>query len=221
MSQADAETLLNKTRAAYREFSTYQDSGYSMIRHRDEEERLRTKFETLFVRPSRFRFRFESTHPHEPLRHIITRHECGFDEESAYFWMKHHESPPQIETFESAEIAVGAATGVSNGAAHTISQLLQSGISGGLMELTDLRVVGESEVDGSVCVEVRGIPERVVLHTSLFIDPEALLIRKISKCFKKFTNDEYRTNICLNAPIDHSNFVRPVADRRIFEPTDE
>jgi hypothetical protein len=219
ISHNDASELFDKARAAYREFSTYQDSGYSIIRRRGEEERIRTKFETLFVAPNRFRFRFESGHPYEPLRHIITRQECGFDGECAYFWMKHHESPPQIEVFESVEIAVAAATGVSDGAAHTIGQLLQLGISGGLMQLTDLHVIGEAEVDGNVCVEVRGTPERAVLHTSVFIDPNALLIRKVSTRFESFTTDEYRTNVRLNAPIDHSHFVRPIAHLRIFDST--
>ena len=220
MPHNDAEELLGKARAAYREFSTYQDSGY-VLQRRSGEDRMRTKFDTLFARPDMFRFRFERPHPYGPLQHIITRYQCGFEGESAYLWMKQHESPPQIESFESAEVAIGAATGVSGGTAHTIGQLLQSGVSGGFMELTDLRVIGESEVDGSVCMEVRGTPERVALHTSIFIDPEALLIRKISTCFEKFTNDEHRTNICLNTPIDRSRFVRPLADRRILDPMDK
>lgn len=220
MPHKDAEELLSRARAAYREMPTYQDSGYVLQRHGNE-ERVRTKFDTLFARPNRFRFRFEHPHPYEPLRHIITRYECGFEGESAYVWMKPHESPPQIEHFESAEMAIASATGISGGAAHTIGQLLQSGISVGVMELTDLHVIGESEVDGNVCVEVRGTPERVALHTSIFIDPQALLIRKVSTHFENFTNDEYRTNICLNASIDRSHFVRPIADRRILNPTDE
>ena len=217
MPHNDAEQLFNDVRAAYRAFSTYQDRGY-VVQHRGHEARTRTTFETLFVRPSTFRFRFESPHPHEPLRHIITRYECGFDDGSAYLWMKQHESPPQIETFDNAEMALGAATGVSGGAAHTMGQLLQSGISGGFMELTDLHVIGETEVDGHACVEVRGKHERVALHTSVFIDPKALLIRKISVCFDNFSSDEFRTDISVNVPIDRAHFVRPAADRRIFDP---
>ena len=217
MSHNDAEQLFNDARAAYGAFSTYQDCGY-VVQHRGGEKRMRAKFETLFVRPHIFRFRFEHSHPYEPLRHIVTKYECGFDDGYAYLWMKQHESAPQIETFDSAEIAIGAATGFSGGAAQTIGRLLQSGISGGFIELTDLHVIGETEVDGNVCVEVRGKPERVALHTSVFIDPKAMLIRKISTCFETFSSDEFRTDISVNAPIDRSHFVRPIADRRIFDP---
>jgi hypothetical protein len=220
MPHQDAEALLRKVRAAYRELSSYQDSGY-VVDHRDDDERTRTKFETLFVRPDLFRFRFECSHPYEPLRHIITRYECGWVRGAAYLWVKPHDAPPQMETFDSAEMAIAAATGISGGAAHTIGQLLLAGISGTFAELTDLHVAGESEVDGSACVEIRGTPARVALHTSLFIDPDALVIRKISTRYEDFTNDEFRTNMRLNAPIERSQFARPVADRRIFGGPDQ
>ena len=41
MPHNDAEELLGKARAAYREFSTYQDSGY-VLQRRSGEDRMRT-----------------------------------------------------------------------------------------------------------------------------------------------------------------------------------
>ena len=209
MSQRDAAQLLGRLFAAYGSFSSYEDDGIVSMGDRNNPLRPDTTFRTLFRRPSLFRFEFASPHPYEPLAHIVTTSICGHDGVSPYMWQKHHDSPPSLEICESLDLAVAGATGISSGSAYTIAQLLMPQAEGSLAALEELSL-GESEsVEGVTCSVVRGKLSRADAETDLFVDLATSTLRRVDSRFDRFSSQEIRRHIKLNAEIDRSRFRMP------------
>ena len=210
VARTDAKKLLQDTLAVYRGLSSYQDDGFVVIHGKGQERLLRTEFETHFLRPSFFHFKFESAHPYAALSHVVTTCICGFDGARAYLWTMHYDAPPKVQEYQNVVIAVAAATGISSGSAHTIAQLLLDGFNErAFLSLAD-PVLGEDEVvEGVLCKSVRGMLPGAEIAVSVFIDTGTLTMRKLRTEFADFTSDEVRGNIRLNEPIEKSVFAYP------------
>jgi hypothetical protein len=211
MSRNEAEDLLNRAVTAYRAFTSYSDDGFVEVSTPKDASRHRTNFETLFASPRLFRFKFESPHPHPPLAHLVMTAICGFDGSSAYLWMSAYGGgTAKFDVFDDVVMAIASATGISSGSAHTIGQLLLAGYDDdGLASLKRPVLASEEQVDGKDCVEVRGTIAHANSDVSLFIDHETFLIRKVTSHLGVFTSHEFRRNIHVNEPIDHSKFAQP------------
>lgn len=210
MARKDAKKLLQDTLAVYQGLSSYQDEGFVVIHGKGQERLHRTAFETHFLRPSFFHFKFESPHPYAPLSHVVTTCICGFDGARAYLWTMHYDAPPKLKEYESVVLAVAGATGISSGSAHTIAQLLLDGFDERAFLSLANPVLGEDEVvEGMLCKSVRGQLPRAEIDVTLFIDTGTMTVRKLRTEFAEFTSDEVRRNIRLNQPIERSVFSCP------------
>ena len=210
MALTDAQKLIDGVFCTYGELTTYQDDGSVSIQTKDENALPRTTFETRFLRPSYFRFKFASPHPHAPLSHIVTTCVCGFDGDAAYLWTKHYEDRPRVQTYESLMMAVAGATGISSGSAHTIAQLLLEDFEGpALLSLENAKIGDDEAIEETVCQSVHGKLTRADVNITLFIDPNTKLVHQLITRFANFTSIEVRRNIRLNEPLDKAAFSRP------------
>jgi hypothetical protein len=210
VARTDAEKLLQDTLAVYQGLSSYQDDGSVVIYAKGEGRLPRTAFETHFLRPSFFHFKFESPHPYAALSHVVTTSICGFDGFRAYLWTMHYDAPPKLQEYEDVVMAVAAATGISSGSAHNIAQLLLDGFNEGAPMSLANPVLGQDEmVEGMLCKSVRGKLPRAEIAVTLFIDTGTMTVRKLRTEFEEFTSDEVRRNIRLNEPIEKSVFGCP------------
>lgn len=210
MSNLDAAELLRSALLMYRQLSSYQDDGVVVVASPERDVGASVTFETLFVRPSKFRFKFVSPHPYPPLAHIITTTICGLDERGAYMWTKHHDDPAKLKASENFSMAVAGATGISSGSAHNIGQLLFAEVGGaGFAELDKLSRRDDETVDGVLCRSVQGSIRGADVDVTLFIDPATLVIPRIDTRFAQFSSQEIRRNIQINEAIDSAKIVRP------------
>ena len=209
MALTDAQRLIEGMLDTYRELTTYQDDGSVAIQAKNEVHQ-RTTFETRFLRPSYFRFKFASPHPYAPLSHVVTTCVCGFDGDAAYLWTKHYEDQPKAQSYESLMMAVAAATGISSGSAYTIAQLLLEDFDRqALLSLEDAKVAEQEAIEGTMCQSVHGRLPRANVSITLFIDADTKLVRQLITHFADFTSIELRRNIRLNESLDEAAFSRP------------
>lgn len=143
--------------ARYRELSSYSDVGVVRSGHRTLPPSC--WFETDFQRPGAFRFQFIRPHAHRRLRfHRLTKYIAGSDGTSPYFYAEERGHKPLIERESSLELAVAGATGISQGAAHTIGALLLPTVGGfELTMLRKLRFRTSRPLDGVMCTVVSGL----------------------------------------------------------------
>jgi hypothetical protein len=210
MSKSDAPELFRAALSMYRQLSSYQDDGAVEVASPKLESRNRVTFETLFVRPSLFRFKFASPHPYPPLAHIITTTICGLDEFGAYMWSKNYDAPSSLEDCESITMAVAGATGISSGSAHNIGHLLLAQIGGSrFADLDKLSLRNDETVEGVRCRLLHGSVPGADADVTLFVDPETLIIPRIDTRFAQFSSQEIRRNIRINEAIDPARMSRP------------
>ena len=210
MSNLDAPELLRGALSLYQQMSSYQDDGIVEVTSPKLERRDKVTFETLFVRPSLFRFKFASPHPYPPLAHIITTTICGLDGLGAYMWSKNYDAPARIEDCENISMAVAGATGISSGSAHNIGQLLFAEVSGTrFADLEQLSLQSDETVEGVLCRSLHGSVPGVDAEVTLFIDSKTLIIPRIDTRFAQFSSQEVRRNIRINETIDSSRLARP------------
>jgi outer membrane lipoprotein-sorting protein len=206
----DAQRLVGDSLAAYRALSTYQDDGYVVVRSKDQSHLQRTSFETRFLRPSYFRFKFSSPHPYPPLAHVVTTCVCGFDGQSAYLCTRHYGNPARVQNYVNIAMAVAGATGISSGSAHTIAQMLLDGLPEHVFASMENAKLGDREVvEGRACQSVHGRIRQADVDITLFIDPDTMTLRQLTTRFAEFTSTEVRRNIRLNEALDKAVFARP------------
>jgi hypothetical protein len=210
MSNFNAPELLRAALSMYQKISSYQDDGDVVVASPNLESRDRVTFETHFVRPSQFRFKFASPHPYPPLAHIITTTICGLDELGAYMWSKNYDAPATFEDCENISMAVAGATGISSGSAHNIGQLLFAQIGGArFADLDNLSSRNDETVEGVRCKSLHGSVSGADADVTFFIDPKTLIIPRIDTRFAQFSSKEMRRNIRINETIDSSRMARP------------
>ena len=210
MSNVDAVQLFRDALSMYRQASSYQDEGVVSVVSPELDGGGKVTFETLFVRPSLFRFKFASPHPYPPLAHIVTTTICGLDRAGAYLWSKNYDEPARLEVCENLSMAVAGATGISSGSAHNIGQLLFGEIGGArFVDLEQLSSGSDETVEGMRCKSVHGRVSGVDAAVTLFIDPATLTIPRIDTRFGPFSSQEIRRSIRINEAIDSSMLARP------------
>lgn len=200
-----ARDCLSSVAARYRSLRSYSDAG--VVRPVGAFPPFSCWFETQFARPQQFRFQFIRPHPYRRLRHVLTKYIAGSDGSVAYFYTEQRGSKPITESEESLEMAVASATGISQGAAHTVSELLLECVGGfPLIALDRLRFCRTRSFDGVPCYRISGRHPRggrVVIWVGI---PD-LLIRKVVK--HRFRQEEVRFNIRVDEPIAAEVFRVP------------
>lgn len=197
---------------SYASCSSYQDTGVVETTYDETTSgRIEKKpFKTYFQRPALFRFEWIDYSPYKNGRVNIV---WSNGKDTFTYW-----EPDRYEKDESLVMGIAGATGVSSGAAHTLSRLLMEEIMSGfaLTDLTDLSIVGSEQFEGELCYRINGKhPSGSVFE--LWIGKSDYLVRKLrtrSK-FESFSTleEEIHRNIKINAPIASSvfNFKPPIA----------
>lgn len=173
-----AEAIVTKMVGNYAAATSYQDAGV-VLTHRPGEDVSDDKpFKTYFVRPDRFRFEWIRHHPYPPMHHITYDHVIWSNQSGSFtYWSE----PALFERAQSLSLAVAGATGVSSGAAHTISRLLLNSVTGfSLSDLRELTLLGQEQFEGTDCFRVRGKHPRGNDY-EMWIGANDYLLRKLQK----------------------------------------
>jgi len=129
-------------------------------------------FSTAFVHPDRFRFEYnERRRGNIEYRYIVCRKELDVQT----WW----DVTPGIKTQPTLAFALGAATGVSSGSAHTIPALLMPDEIGGrrLTDITEPKLIEDAMLEKMSCFRIQG-QWGSALRT-LWVDKKTFLVRKI------------------------------------------
>ncbi|HKR15477.1 MAG TPA: DUF2092 domain-containing protein [Pyrinomonadaceae bacterium] len=207
----DPQRILDNMFRVYSGLKSYQDEGI-VIETRDEPtggtiEKL--PFKTSFKRPNFFRFEWTDYGITKLGRtHIVWSN----GNEAFTYW-----EPDRYEKTESLGLAVAGASGVSSGAARTVSSMLITEEIGGVTwkRLEKVSLVGEEVVDGVRCYHVKAISGDEPLE--LWIGKADFLLRKHRQERKLdedlYITEEFRRKI----QVDHSipdlafNYQPPIA----------
>jgi hypothetical protein len=208
-----AQDLLRSMVDYYASMRSYSDHGNVDARSQRRDRVTSTQFSTLYQKPSFFRFAFVRPHPHTPLNQAVTQHVIGFDGSNAYQIFKRYSGDVEVKSIDKLESAVAGASGISNGAAHTLAQLLLPGIGGiSFLELRNIRFNDDVTVDGAPCYTVAAEHPTGDSHFELHIERECLLLRPSMWETEAFRFDESRMNIRVNEPIESALFAAALRD---------
>jgi hypothetical protein len=204
----DAKGLLESVVHRYASLSSYEDTG-TVTRYDGGESPYRIDFMNVYKSPSMFRFAFAVPHPYPPLHDIVTHYVLGSDGSAAYFRMKRQDQPERVEAPQSVSLAIAKGTGISSGAAHTISRLLLPDVTGlSILDLVDAQSAEDATIADVKCFSVTAQHPRGG-EWQLWIEKETSLIRKMTVRHdpdSESYSEELHENIRINGPIDDRQF---------------
>jgi hypothetical protein len=170
-----AEEILGRMAKAYAECKTYRDSGVvrTVIRRDEGDLEEELQFDTAFVRPGRFRFVYSEQASGSAASYIVWRQDGDVRS-----WCRFARS---AEPPKSLNLALAAATGVSQGVAHVIPALLLPKEIGGrkLTHLTEVWRIEDAEADDVPCFRVEGLYADSPM--TIWIDKATHLVRRIDE----------------------------------------
>ena len=182
--------LISRMAQVYRTCASYRDTGVVRIVYFEKfgkrtEER---PFKTAFVRPGAFRFEYtETTFVGGKRRYIVWQ---GGREVKTWWDVK-----PGVGTPSSLDMALGGATGVSGGSAHTVPRLLlPEAVSGrSLGDMKDVKRLGDAPCGEGTCARLSGI--YADSRRTVWVDLKSLLIRRVEveTVFPDFRAEETTT----------------------------
>jgi len=204
-----AQEVLIAMRTKYAAMRSYQDRGIVLTKFPTNRQANETTFATFFRRPDRFRFEWTTHHPYEGLRHVRTHRVIWSDGTGAFLYS---DRDGTIEPQESLRMAIAGATGVSSGAAHTISPLLMADVGGFTLPQLERLTFGEGECDGVTCYRIGGYHPQGDFY-EVFVSVDDLLLRRVRETYPDgVVSDELRRDIHVDEPIDEQTFqFRPTA----------
>jgi outer membrane lipoprotein-sorting protein len=185
-----AQDVLDRMAKAYAGCKSYRDSGVvrTVFIQGAGNRTVEKPFTTAFVRPDRFRFEYQETQGGQARRYIVWRKGT----EAQTWW----DIKPGVEKARSLDLALGGATGVSGGSAHTApALLLPNEVSGWrLTKLRDPKRIEDARLDKADCFRIQG-RDFGDSPTTVWIDKKTFLVRRIDsqKKFDKFRAEETTT----------------------------
>lgn len=168
-----AQQIMDRMISVYASCNSYVDEGKVRTIFLGNGRRTVKRFSTAFVRPSDFRFEYKERREDDKWnRYIIWK-----GAESVKTWWSVR---PGVESPQNLSFALGGAAGVSSLAATTVPTLLMPKMTIGnlIKSLSELKLIGEEEVNGSNAYKIEGIDWRKSTVT-LWVDRGSLLIVKI------------------------------------------
>ena len=205
---ADGKKLLADVVKSYAAMSSYQDEG-NVTSHVGDDSSYKIAFTNLYKSPALFRFRFAVPHPYPPLHDIVTNYDVGFDGAAGYFVLKRPEKPATAVPVQNLNLALARATGVSLGAAHTLSRLLVREVSGvSMLDLVNPQIGEDTTLDGTACYSLSAQHPRGG-EWGLWIAMDTLLVRKLrvySAGQNSAYSEEVHEHVRVNQPIDDGQF---------------
>lgn len=206
-----AQDILIAMQAKYAAVQTYQDRGVVLTELPNEPEAHEMPFVTFFQRPERLRFEWTSPHPYSGLRHLRTHCVIWCNDTGAFIYSDRDGS---ITAQESLMMAIAAATGVSGGAAHSVSSLLMPDVLGFTLPQLQRLTLQAGECDGVSCHRIGGYhPYGNGAFCEVFVGVHDLLIRRVCEPGRNdVSTDQLRTDIRVDEVIDEQTFhFRPAA----------
>ncbi|MEO8574699.1 MAG: DUF2092 domain-containing protein [Pyrinomonadaceae bacterium] len=192
------DQIIQKMSAQYASVKSYQDVG--VIQDGSKNSTIKVnEFKTYFVRPNLIRFEWEDADDRDKFSSIFWSDGKGVF--SFYNFSK------DLEKEESISSAVAGATGISRGAAHTVTRLLSTDVGGfSLTEMSRIILLSQEAFEGEDCFVVRGF-HPFGFAIDVWISKRDMLIRKVheEKESGAFT-DDIRREIKINQPIPESTF---------------
>ncbi len=197
------QTILKKMAAVYANVSSYQDSGVVIdnIKNNGSAEPIST-FKTYFSRPQKYRFEWIDQQFGNGVKHKNAVWNDGQNTYSSYGW-----ESSELAQSQNLNLGIAGATGVSRGAAHTVSALLMSEIDGfRLTQITKPSLLRQENFEGVDCLVIHGEWHRSPVD--LWIGTNDFLLRKIrSRNSDSTYKEEIRRNIKLNEEIPTESFT--------------
>jgi outer membrane lipoprotein-sorting protein len=171
------QEILDRMVSVYASCSSYEDAGKveTHIFGQRVDSTQSKPFSTLFVRPSQFRFEFKE----ERLDGSTTRYIVWQDGPVIKSWWTIR---PETRTFETLNMALAGAAGVSGGSAVNVPSMLMGDLhdSHRIQTLTQLSLKGEEMVGGRTAYRIEGRDWRHNLLT-IWIDKERFLLLKMNE----------------------------------------
>ena len=176
--EVTAEQILERSRAAYRNATSYQDSGtVETVYITKSRERIgTTRFETAYVAPRTFRF--ESRMNDFGGEDVVYR--IGQDELGIEVWFS--SNPEMVQAVDNIQEAIDMGAGVSRDTTGMIAGILFPGskLGGDIVELTDAKRLGDESIDGVTYFKLQGFRwPNSGSPTTLWVDIEQYLIRQV------------------------------------------
>jgi hypothetical protein len=199
-----ARQVLEEMCAKYLSLTSYSDEG-TVVRHGKSPAQI--VFRTYFQRPCFFRFDYTHTFQ-DRFNRTGSYHEVLFCDGARSFLCEDGKQPT---VFQHHLLGIGAATGVSMGAAHTISAMLMKDVNGFL--LTDLERVSLTErpSSGTGLYRVKGF-HRAGDLCQVSIGVRDLLLQEVAFTDEDgITTVETHSDIRVDEPIqkDIFQYARP------------
>lgn len=202
--EVTAEQILDRSRAAYRNATSYRDSGtVETVYITNSRERTgTTRFETAYVAPRVFRF--ESRMNDFGGEDVVYR--IAQDDFGIAVWFS--SNPEMMQAIDNIQEAIDAGAGVSRDTTGMIAGILFPGskLGGDIVELTDAKRLGDESIDGVTCFKLQGFRwPNSGSPTILWVDTQQYLIRQVYEerdlgDLKTRTTWSYQP--VLNEPID-------------------
>ncbi len=187
-----AEGILLAMHAKYAAMSSYQDRGVVLTKFPSKPVANETTFATFFQRPDRFFFEWTTHHPYSGFRHLLTRRVIWSDGAGAFLFSDEDGS---VAIKENLVMAIAGATGVSSGAAHTVSALLMTDVGGFTLTQLQRLTLAEDEYDGTQCYRIGGYHPYGDFY-EVFVSVHDLLLRRVSHPDRDgVSSDELRNDI--------------------------
>lgn len=202
---SNARAYLEAVYARYRSLDAYSDTG--LTRSLGSRYPRLCTFDTKYLRPSLFRFQFESPHPNIRRRYSFSRCVVGHDGKAPYLYSHYYSGPADVERSESLDFAIAGATGISGGTAHTIAALLFGEVSGfTLLDLHRIRFRRSRAIGGVQCVCISGLHPRGGRWSAWF-GAEDMLLRRLYQ--SKFNTEELRFSPSTSHTAEPETFLVP------------
>ena len=204
-----AQDLVHSVVDRYSNIASYTDrgvvhtpTGVTSIPHE-------LKFRTTFERGSLFKFEFLDPVPHQDLNPNYVYSAIYFDYNETHFIELEQSGSPEVKKYEHFKEAISDSTGISTGAAQTISRLLLPEITTGFA-LSNILYSNTTKVfqqNGDNTYEVEG-KGPMNLDVLLWIQETTYLLLKHGIKKKGASNwvEEVRLSIGVNNKINNENF---------------
>lgn len=167
-----AQQILDKMVSVYASCSSYRDAGEAKVVWKGTDRVTLKPFTTAFIRPSQFRYEFRN----EDLRFGPADYVVWQNGVSVKSWWSVR---PGVRSYETLDIALGTAAGVSDGTSMQVPSMLFGDFhdTHRIQKLSQLTLIKEEAVGGRPAYQIKGIAFRNQEMT-IWIDKEKFLLLK-------------------------------------------
>jgi outer membrane lipoprotein-sorting protein len=174
IGELSVKNILEKVDVKYSTIESYKDWGVV------ETKIKKVKFETYYVRPNLFLFKWESSYRIQNKVAYNRYYQIWLNNEGAYTLHDYNKPDSVIEKEESIGMAIAGATGISSGAAYKIGSLLMDEPDGWLVANPNVpEIIGVEKIRDNECYHIKDIHPRTNTEYHLWIDTHSYLVHRV------------------------------------------